>query len=102
MIIYNTTFSVENALDEQFLDFIGKEYIPRALKNNMISEPRLSRIHSVDEKAGLAYALEFKVANIEILEAWNIQTGKELYILLMSKFQQKVLGFSTILQPIEL
>lgn len=102
MIIYNTTFSVEEGLNNQFLEFIGKEYIPTAIKGNMISSPRLSLIHSADAEAGLSYALEFKVANIEILELWNNKTGKELIIMLMTKFQQKVLCFSTVLQPIDI
>ncbi len=102
MFIYNTTFIVEKILNNQFLDFLSKEYIPKALSNNYIDEPRLSLIHVSNEEGGLSYALEFKVTNIELLETWNIEIGKELNLLLMTKFRQRVLSFSTILQPIHL
>ncbi len=102
MVIYNTTFSVPKELQSEFLDFIRDEYIPLSTKNNIIKEPRLTRVFSKDDDEGYSYALEFKAETIEALEEWNKMYGRRLYFLIMSKFRQHIQGFATILQPIDL
>lgn len=100
MIIYNTTFTVPGALHDEFINFIRDEYIPEALKNDIIGKPRLSRVYSNNEEEDYSYALEFQAASIEELEKWNLITGKKLYFLLMKRFRQNVLGFATVLKPV--
>lgn len=101
MIIYNTTFSVPKDLQNEFLDFIRDEYIPQALKTNLLKEPRLARVFGRDEDNGLSYALEFKTDSVEDLERWNQAVGQKLYAQLTAKFKQNILGFATLLQLIE-
>ncbi|MGI6047254.1 MAG: DUF4286 family protein [Petrimonas sp.] len=102
MIIYNTTFSIPKELQNEFLDFIRDEYIPLSTKNNLIKEPRLTRVFSKDDDEDYSFALEFKADTIEQLEEWNKMYGRKLYFLVMRKFKQHILGFTTLLQPIEL
>lgn len=102
MIIYNTTFSVPEELHSEFLVFIREEYLPEALKSQIIREPRLSRVFSNSEEDGFSYALEFKAASIDELERWNLLSGKKLHFLLIKKFRQNILGFSTVLKPVNL
>lgn len=102
MIIYNTTFSVPSELHDEFLIFIREEYVPEAMKSGIVQEPRLSRIYSNNEEEGMSYALEFLAASIDNLEKWNLETGKKLYFLLMKRFRQNILGFATVLKPVDL
>jgi len=102
MIIYNTTFSVPKKLQEAFIDFIRDEYIPLSIQNNLLVEPRLTRVFPMDENGDTSYALEFKVFTIEALEQWNSTTGKELRLLISSKFGQEIQGFATLLHTVEL
>ena len=56
----------------------------------------------MDENGDTSYALEFKVFTIEALEQWNSTTGKELRLLISSKFGQEIQGFATLLHTVEL
>ncbi len=102
MIIYNTTFQVPEGLQNEFLTFLRDEYIPLATKGDIMKEARLTRIFGQDEDEGYSFALEFKADNLESLEKWNNSTGKKLYLLVLHKFKQSILGFATLLQPIDL
>lgn len=102
MIIFNTTFSVPEELQNEFLDFIREEYIPLAAKNQKIKEPRLARVFSRNNDSDLSFALEFKADSVEDLEAWNKTEGDKLHSLITTKFRQNIVGFATILQSIDL
>lgn len=102
MIIFNSTFIVPDNLKNDFLDFIRTQYIPQAVKNNVMTEPRLSRVFGKEEDEGCSYALEFKTDSVESLEQWNKEVGIDLFLEVMSRFEQNVLGFATVMQNIDL
>ena len=102
MIIYNTTFNVPENLQTEFLDFMRNEYIPQVIQSDILKEPRLSRIFGREDDDGYSFALEFKADNIQDLEEWNKKEGKKLYFKVLTKFRQNILGFATLMQPINL
>lgn len=102
MIICNTTFSVPKHLQIEFVKFMREVYVPSAIKNSIIKEPRLSRVHAENVEGGYSYAFEFKTEDIEQLEKWNTEVGKDLYKSILIEFQQNIPGFTTVLQPIKL
>lgn len=103
MIIYNTTFYVPKELKDKFIGFIQQEYLPEALKNNFVNNPRLARVYSENEEdENFSYALELQANSLEDLEQWNYERGDILQNITMQRFQQQVLGFATVLLPVEL
>lgn len=103
MIIFNTTFHVDDSLKNKFLDFIKNSYVPKALTDNILKEPRLSEILSQEEHPeGTNYALQFLVSDVETLNIWYKSTGLELNKDLAATFGQKVAGFSTVMRMCDL
>ncbi len=103
MIIYNTTFYVPKELKDKFIDFIQREYLPEALKNNFVNNPRLARVYSEnEEEENYSYALELQTNSLDALEKWNYESGNVLQNLTMERFQQQILGFATVLLPVNL
>ena len=102
MLIYNTTFHTEDEEHNNFLDFIKNTYIPEAIKSNFLHSPTLSRIFPHYEQRGVSYSLQFKVKNIEVLDLWIENEGKSLHHELKNKFGNKVAGFTTIMEEVEL
>ena len=100
MIIYNTTFSIPKELQNEFLDFIRDEYIPLSTKNNLIKEPRLTRVFSKDDDEDYSLLLNLKPIQLNSWK-WNKMYGRKLYFC-NEKIQTNILGFTTLLQPIEL
>ncbi len=102
MILYNTTFHVEMETYDEFVEFLKSNFIPASIKSGLLSSPRLS--HVVDDKSdeGLSIALEFKVINIDTLNEWHRLENEIVYRPMFEKFKDRFIGFSTILQMIDI
>lgn len=101
MFIFNTTFHVEEGAKEQFVQFLKAEYIPLAMEQELLCNPRLARIFGAQYDKGDSFALQFDVENPDVLEQWNRAVGKRVNDLLLTHFKENVAGFVTVLQKID-
>lgn len=102
MIIFNTTFHVEDEAKEDYLHFMKDVYITRAANSGFLHEPRFARIHPQHEESGTSYSLQFKVKNVDTLNHWYATEGEALQKELTARFGNKALGFVTLLEEIAL
>lgn len=102
MIIFNTTFHVEDGVLDSYIHFIKETYIIIAVGSGFLHEPRFCRIHSQHEESGSSYSLQFKVKNVDTLNHWFATEGQSLQDELTKRFGNKALGFVTLLEEIEL
>lgn len=102
MLIYNTTFHCEKSCYDEFVAWMRAEFIPAATQHKGVSEPRMARIMAQEENDGISISVQFNTASLDTLSAWYEACGGALVKQLESKFQQRVVGFSTIMQQIEL
>ena len=100
MIIYNTTFHIEECIQQDFIDYIRQNVISQATKSGLLISPRFSRIFGEHEEQGFSYALEFATESISTLEQWNKTETATIIAPLVEKFKDKVVGFSTVMQVI--
>ncbi len=101
MIIYNTTFSVDPSAVKEFVEWIKEAYLPMALSDGRLSNPQLMRIMAQQE-GGVAYALQLQADSLGTLQRWYQGTGKELTGQMTSRFGQRIVGFSTMMEKIEI
>lgn len=102
MIVYNTTFNAEEAIADEFIVWLKKEYVPKATKSGKLTDPRLTSVLSHDNGNGKNYSLQFRTESIDELDDWYKDCGYELVELLTKQFGNKVAGFSTLLEEMEL
>lgn len=101
MIIYNTTFSVDPSVVNEFVEWIRGTYLPKALEGDRLTSPQLMRIMAQQE-GGVAYALQLQAPSLGDLQRWYQSTGKDLTALMTSHFGQRIVGFSTMMEKIEI
>jgi hypothetical protein len=101
MIIFNTTYCMEYSAHDRCLVWLREKYIPRALQSGQMHSPRMSKILSQDTD-GINYSLQFRVESVEMLEAWYIEVGDQLQQELSNHFGESVLGFSTLMEEVEI
>ncbi|CEA15682.1 MAG TPA: DUF4286 family protein [Fermentimonas caenicola] len=101
MIVFNTTFHIDETLQDEFIEYILQEFIPMSTKSGILTSARFARIYGSNKDEGLSFAMEFQVETIELLEKWNKEESNYVYNLLMDKFKEKLVGFSTVLQTID-
>lgn len=101
-MIYNTTFHIERTIWDESLTFLKREYIPQAMADGRLQRPTLSRVMRTDEREGISVALQFHVADEETLSDWFDATGHALSKQLSLRFGNAMMGFSTLLEELDL
>ena len=102
MVTINTTFHVEEIIDKEFIKYMKSTYLPEAMSNKLMINARLFRIHSQEIEGGQSYSVQFAFTNLDELENWDNNSGKKLNEELVQVFKDKIAGFSTLLEEIEL
>lgn len=59
MLIYNTTYHVEEGEDKNFLIWMQEHYLPEVEKNGTLYAPRIARILSHIEEGSICYSVQF-------------------------------------------
>lgn len=101
MIIYNTTYHADCSVSGDFLDWLKEYYLPQALASGQVREPRLLRIMGHNE-GGACFSLQLEASSLGELQRWNQAVGKSLHEQLTERFGDKVAGFTTFMEHIEL
>mgnify|MGYP002294001687 CR=1 FL=1 len=110
MIIFNTTYHVDDELEASFIAWLKENYIPMALRREELSEPQLCRVMTTGEEDGSSLSLQFHVqdtfdgayyADVLVGEGGRTVVGVELTEALVSRFGDRVVGFNTLLEVID-
>lgn len=101
MLIYNTTYQVDEEIVGNFLVWIKECYIPEVENQGLLRAARLCQVLSHRGEEGYCYSLQFEVDNSEMLHRWHLQQGAHLNEELVKTFQHKVVGFPTLMEVVE-
>ena len=99
MLIYNTTYQVDDDINENFLIWIRECYIPEIEKNGILKFPRICRVLSHRED-GTSYTVQWEVESSSLLHRWHMEQGMKLNDEMMKIFKDKVVGFPTLMEVI--
>ena len=100
MLIYNTTYHVEEGEDKNFLIWMQEYYLPEVEKSRMLYAPRIARILSHIEEGSICYSVQVEVENSARLHRWHQEQGVKLNEELLKIFKDKVIGFPTLMEVI--
>ena len=100
MLIYNTTYHVEDDQEKYFLIWLQEYYLPEIEKNGILHAPRISRILSHREESGVCFSVQFEVEDSARLHRWHNEQGVKLNEELQKIFKDKVVGFPTLMEVI--
>ena len=88
MIIFNTTYHADHSRKDEFISWLKNFYIPAVLEHGALQ--------------GISLSLQFKSPDTDTLERWHEECGETLLCDMKKKFGKQVLGFSTLLEVIDL
>lgn len=101
MLIYNTTYHVEEGQEKFFLAWMQEHYLPEVAKHGTLTAPRISRILSHIEEGSTCYSVQFEVEDSAKLHRWHQVQGVKLNEELLKVLKDKVVGFPTLMEVIE-
>ena len=96
MLVYNTTFHVEEAQLQPFLCFVKDVYFPAVTDGDFLTHPRLVRLLGDVGEGLMGYAIMADCAGgAADIKRWRQATGDALLARLQQQFGTRVLTFST-------
>lgn len=101
MLIYNTTFLVNNKLSLIWMKWVEDVHIPFMRKTGKFMAPQIARVLFTEDKESTSYSVQFKIENIESLGVWSELYADHVQREIFDKFGKEVLPFSTVLEIIE-
>ena len=101
MIIYNTTYQMSEADARHFVIWVLESYFPQVHTQGMMRNGRLSRILSHKEDDSECFAVQFETDSTATLHAWFVKQGQGLNEEMLRLFNNRVVGFSTMMETIE-
>ena len=101
MIVYNTTFHVDDDILSESIEYLKQEFIPSSTRSGILSHPLLQRVLQ-DSEAGTSLCVQFRVKNQATLHEWIRLEGIVIQQKLVERFGSKMAGFSTLLDEIDL
>lgn len=99
MIIYNTTYHVDEEVNSNFLIWINECYIEQVKADGTLTSPKLMKVLSHNDE-GHTYSLQWNVENSEALHRWYMGQGKKMIDEISKVFKDKVMMFTTLLEEI--
>ena len=76
MLIYNTTFQVDDDVHDNFMIWIKESYIPEVQKHGTLKAPRICRILSHrEEEVRILCNGRWKAVDYYIAGIWNRECG---------------------------
>jgi len=102
MIIYNTTYQIEASILEDVLYWFKSSLIPKIMDDGTLTSVRLLRVMVNEKEMGHCYSLQFNVSNEDLLNDWFSRCGSKILSEINLKYQSKVLGFTTLLEVIDI
>lgn len=93
-MILTITTHVEKSIQETWLTWMKKTFIPAMMATNTFSEALMTQIEAVEDKEGFTYSVQYKVKDEKALQKYEQEYAHEIGMMLLS-FGEKALSFST-------
>ncbi len=100
MILYNTTFIVEQEVHDDWFEWTQKEHINDYLKSNCFIGARLGKITSHVEPGAVSYSLQLFVNDELTLDKFKNNFLSEIKQKSLQKYATKVLSFESEMEHI--
>lgn len=95
MILYNTTFVVEDSVHEEWLLWFKETHLQDYLSSNCFFGARLGKITSHEEPGMQTYSLQLFVSDNLTLDQFKNNFLAEIQQKSLQKFNTKVLSFTS-------
>lgn len=98
MYIYNITSNVDRSVHEAWITWVKEVYIPKVLSSGYFTEHRLLVLLNKEEEEGVNFALQFTTDSLEKYQSFMEHFAESLRKLVVQKWGDQLISFSTILQ----
>ena len=100
MYIYNVTTNIENAVHDQWLQWMKETHIPDMLATGKFLSAKMCKVLVEEEMGGMTYSVQFTTANKETLQSYYDQDASRVREDALKRFPNQFVSFRTELEVV--
>lgn len=100
MIIYNVTINVEEAVKDDWVQWMREQHIPDMIGTGKFTGARMVRVLVEEEMGGVTYSVQYYTRDKNTLERYYREDAERLRTDALRKFPNKFVAFRTELEII--
>ena len=100
MIIYNVTVSVEESVQNEWLNWMKTEHIPEVMACGIFTKAQINHV-IVQSDSNNTFAIAYTCSSMKELHQYQIKFAPELQKKHNEKFKEKTIAFRTLMEVIE-
>ena len=100
MILYNVTINIEPDVHEEWLSWMQEAYVPHLLSSGLILENKVLRLLYEVENAGITYAFQYFLENIDDCQTLEAEFINPIQKQLIKRYSNKFVDFTTLLEVV--
>lgn len=101
MILYNTSFHIDNRIEYEFIEWLKNNYVSQSI-NFGFKKPLLTKVMTQIHPELSAYAFQAFADNIKFVEDWEEGPRQQLLFSISQRWGESCLAFSTSMEVIDL
>ncbi len=102
MLLYNTTFGIDAAIEREFVEWLRTEFIPSATSDGeYFTAPELFRVEAESEPGVTSLALHLRACSRDDIETWYADHGSRLFDTILQRWPSRAVFFSTTLSELQ-
>lgn len=101
MIIYNVTVKVEEAIAEDWLQWLLKDHIPDVMSTGCFSSHKVVRLLEIDDSEGPTYAIQYNADSLERYTQYIEMYAPFMRQKSIDKWGQRFMAFRSTMQVVQ-
>lgn len=102
MIIYNVTVKIDNAVHEDWLDWMKTVHIPDVMNTGYFEAHRMARVLLQDDSEGPTYAIQYVCKDMATLQQYTAKAAPALKREALERYPDgQMVAFRTLLEVID-
>jgi hypothetical protein len=100
MILYNILITVEEGIEEEWLEWMTTKHIPNVMDTKCFFKSKVYRIVSPEPEDGVQYNIQYFANDIEDYEKYQIEHAAILQSAHKEKYEGKFTAYRTVMEEI--
>lgn len=100
MVIYNVTVQIEDAIREEWLDWMRTRHIPDVLATGLFARCNLMRVVSDDDRTA-TFAIQYECPDLATLERYRTEFAPALQRDHTERYKDRFVAFRTVLERVD-
>ena len=100
MIIYNTSYLIDNSMEETFCEWMKTKFIPLLKETGTFTASYFCKVMLTTQDGGLTFSLQLLFKHKELFNKYQTSFEPRIKAVLDAKFRNQVMSFSSLLEEV--